>query len=152
MDNPIKGEVSFEAEGKAWTLVFDNNAWCALEAHLDRGILDIYQEIGSWSPPMDDKGEPLPETPQQANVRAKRIRMGFCRALFWAGLTARHRGMTIERAGTLMTSAGGLLGVMNLIAKGVSLAQSGTDEGQQTKAAARPPKGARRRRGTGSAS
>lgn len=146
MDNPLKGEVSFEADDKTYTLIFSNNAFCALEKHLDCGIFDIYDEIASWSPKTDGKGKPLPETKQETEARARRIRLGFCRALFWAGLNERHPEITLEEAGRLMTAAGGLIGVMNLIATGVAAAQPKAEPG----GVARPEK--RARRGTGSPS
>jgi hypothetical protein len=119
MGNPEKGEVSFQAGGETYTIVFSNNAWCVLEAHLDRGILDIYSEIESWAPKTDAKGKPIPETKEQEQARVKRIKLGFCRALFWAGLIDRHPDLTVKQAGEIMTSAGGLLPVMNLITTGI---------------------------------
>lgn len=141
----MKGEVSFAAGDKTYTLVFSNNAFCALEKHLNRGIFEIYEEIASWSPKLDAKGKPLPETKGEMEARAKRIRLGFCRALFWAGLSERHPELTLEEAGALMTDAGGLIGVMNLISTGVSASHPAPEAGSS-----RPKKGPRR--GTGSAS
>ena len=136
MGNPQKGEITFEAGGKDYTLVFSNNAFCVLEDYLGRGVLDIYDEIGSWSPPLDAKGKPKPETEKEATARAKRIKLSFCRALFWAGLKDRHPEMTIEAAGNLMDEVGGLVGVMKIIANGVAAASPAAKEG----GSARPPK------------
>ncbi|WP_441280505.1 hypothetical protein [Tardiphaga sp. 862_B3_N1_1] len=147
MQNPYKGEISFEASGFQYKLVYSNNAFCALEDHLGRGILDIYEEIGSWSPKRDAKGKVLPETEKDAADRAKRIRLSFCRSVFWAGLLDRNPDMTLSQAGDLMTAVGGLMPVMRLIMSGIVAAQPEDTESQ----GARPPKGAKRS-GTGSAS
>jgi len=148
MDNPETGDVSFEANGKTYVLRYTTAAYVALEAHLDRGIIDIYEELSTWSPPFDPaKQAPLKETPEQLVARVKRMRLGFMRALFWAGFHDLHREVTIEQAGELMETIGGMMEAYRLVVGGVSQSQARVGDG-----AARPPKGAAGRRRTGSTS
>lgn len=148
MQNPHKGEVSFEVGGKRRRLVYTNNALCALEDHLGRGILDIYAELACLVPKTDTKGKILPETQAEAAARARRIRLGFCRAVLWAGCLEDDKEMTIEQAGDLITEIGGITSTISLIMGGVAAAQPKAAESQDT----RPPKEVSRRRGTGSTS
>jgi hypothetical protein len=97
LSNPHKGELSFEADGKFYTLRFSTNAICELEDELDRGIVDIAAEMSSW-----------------AND-SKRIRLGFLRAVFWAGLRDAQPDIDIKAAGELILSAGGIATVSGLI-------------------------------------
>ncbi len=64
--NPVRGEVTFEAEGQTYRLVFSTNALAALEDRLDKSV----GEIGS----MFETG----------------LRLGHLRALMWAGLSDHH--------------------------------------------------------------
>ena len=89
-------------KGKQLRWVFSVDAICALEDHLDRGVIEITAEIMSWLPPsrmVDGKPVALPETPEQTATRNGRVRMGFCRAVFWAGLQEYHPDHTIAMAG-----------------------------------------------------
>jgi hypothetical protein len=70
-----------EAEGQRYTLVFDNNAFCALEAHLKIGIMEIYEEIGSWAPPIGPTGSRFRKRhsrPRNAPVRSGSAFAGRC--------------------------------------------------------------------------
>lgn len=136
MDNKENGEVSFEAGGQKYTLRYSDGAFIALEEHLGRGIFDIFDELLSWGPPFDGKGKPLPETKAEVEARMKRMRLGFCRSLFWAGFHDLHKDVTIEKAGTLMKEVGGMMGVYSLVAEGFAVAMPG-GKGQSE---ARPPK------------
>lgn len=85
MANRVKGEISFEAEGKTWTLVFSVNALCELEAATGKTVAAIAAEAGD------------PE----------RMSLGLLRSMVWAGLTDRHGGeVDVKRAGALMTAIG----------------------------------------------
>jgi hypothetical protein len=148
MDNPETGDVSFEARGRTFTLRYTTAAFCALEEHLDRGMFDILEELGSWAPKFDAKGKPLPETAEETSARVRRMRLGFCRAVFWAGFHDRHPEITIEQAGELMSEVGGMIGAMNLISKGMEAAQPKKGEN----APARPPRRANGRHAIGSPS
>lgn len=142
MDNPMKGEVTFEAAGKTHTLVFSTNASCALEAHLDRGIADVLDEIGTWAQKTDAKGIPIPETMEQMKARAKLVRVSLVRALFWAGLSDHHPELTIEDAGKLMTEIGGMNATVQLLTSGLTASQPDAEE----TSIARPSNRAERRR------
>ncbi len=149
MDNPETGDVSFEANGRTYVLRYTTAAFVALEAHLDRGILDIYEELATWSPPFDPATRlMLPETPEQLVARVKTMRLGFMRALFWAGFHDLHPEVTIDQAGELLKAVGGMMAAYKLVVEGVSRAQPRGGEG----ASARPPRGPAGRRRTGSAS
>jgi len=97
MANPHKGELSFEADGVTYTLLYSNNALVALEDKIDRGIVDISSEMGSWA--------------QNPN----KIRLGLIRALLWAGLIEHHPDVNLTAAGELITKAGGVAKVTELV-------------------------------------
>src|SRR5262245_27836205 len=125
MANPHKGEVSFSANGKTYTLRFSTDAICTAEEALDMGILAIADEMQSWRKSPD------------------RIRMKIIRALFWAGLRDNHPDIELVHAGDLMIAAGGMLKVSELIAEAFSRAFPSAE----TKGA-RPPKGKKRSENT----
>lgn len=86
--------VTFEADGRAWTLRFDVNALCDLEDHTGIGVNNIGSELAAGN-----------------------IKLGFVRACYWAGLRRSKPNITtaeageligelgIERAGELLTAA-----------------------------------------------
>lgn len=123
MDNPETGDVSFEAQGQRFTLRFTTAAFIALEDQIGRGMLDILDEMQSWAPKLDAKGKMVPETADETKARMGRVRLGFLRAVFWAGFHDRHPEITIEQAGDLMVFIGGMLGTLNLVARGIQAAQ-----------------------------
>lgn len=146
MDNPETGDVSFECEGKSYTLRYTTAAFVALESYLDRGIVDIYDELSRWSPKFDPvTRKPIPETPKETIDRAKGMRLGFMRALFWAGMHDLHREVTVDEAGEIMTKIGGMTAAFALVMRGVANSQSDSSAGS---AVPRPLKrSAARRRG-----
>jgi hypothetical protein len=122
MANPLTGEVSFEAGGETYMLVLDVDAICNLETRLDMGIGEIVMSLN---------GSP---------------RLGFLRAMLWAGLQAKHKGISEKAAGDLIPLMGGLPGVSMAIGKAVSNAFAAPEEGDS----ADPPQ--KEADGTGSAS
>lgn len=78
MANPIKGEVAFEAGGRAYTLVLDINALCTLEDRLDMSVDQIAASLG------------------------KGMRLGVLRLMFWAGLQAKHPGVPEVGVGDIL--------------------------------------------------
>lgn len=137
MDNPETGDVSFEARGKRYTLRYTTAAFVSLEAHLDRGIFDIYEELATWSPQFDPKTKkPVPESDEQTLARIRKLRVGFMRALFWAGFHDLHRDVTVDEAGEIMKEIGGMMAAYRLVVEGISAAQ----QPPQAEAAGRPPK------------
>lgn len=79
MANPHKGEVAFEADGKAYTLRLSTNAICELEAALDRGLDAIVASMG---------------------------RLSTVRGLLWAALRDNHPDVTMAGAGLIIDKAG----------------------------------------------
>lgn len=84
MANPQRGEKSFEAFGKTWTLRLDINALCALEDALGYGTDDLKNKMTDPS--------------------AQKIRI--MRTLMWAALTSRHSDITQEKAGEIIGEIG----------------------------------------------
>lgn len=81
MANKFRGEVSFDAGEKSYTLCFTSNSLCELEGEL--GNLSIVEFLTQLQDP-------------------KTIRNTNIRKFFWAGLRARHPDMTLARAGDIM--------------------------------------------------
>jgi hypothetical protein len=94
MANANRGEVSFEADGKEYTLRFSTNALCELEEKLDTNFIEVAKRLSD-----------------QANVR-----LSLVRAVVWAGLRDRHSEITLEQAGDLISNVG-MLKIMQLVAK-----------------------------------
>lgn len=118
MANPLKGEMSFDAEGKTYVLIYSNNALVELEDQLDRGIVDISQEMTSWA------------------KQPEKIRLGLLRAVFWAGFIERHPEITVKMAGELMNKIGGVAKVTEVVSE--AFARAFPDP--ETKVEAHPPK------------
>jgi hypothetical protein len=77
-----KGEVSVEADGKTYTLVFSINALCELEDKLGASVSDI------------------------AALSTNGKRFGTIRTVFWAGLQEHHPDLTLKDAGRIITAMG----------------------------------------------
>lgn len=148
MDNPETGDVSFQAQGQTFTLRYTTAAFVALESYLDRGIVDIYEELAKWSPKFDPATlKPLPEQPEETLARVRKMRVGFMRALFWAGFHDLHKDVTVDDAGEIMTEIGGMMAVYRLVVEGLGNSRASGVQGEKS----RPPKRSTSRR-TGSAS
>lgn len=78
MTNRVKGEVAFEAEGQEYVLLLDFNALCELED----------------------------EVPGLMNGTAEMASPKVIRAVFHAGLQARHSGLGLRDAGEIIQSIG----------------------------------------------
>jgi hypothetical protein len=102
VSNPIKGETSFVADGKTFTLKYSSDAGVQLEDALDKGIIEIVAELQSW----------------QKNP--SKVRLGFIRSMFWAGLRDHHPEVDLKAAGDLMSAAGGLPGAFTLIGAAIA--------------------------------
>lgn len=118
MANPQRGEVSFDAGGKTYTLHYSANALCELEDLLDKGIIELTTEMQGWE------------------KNPGKIRFKTIRAMFWAGLRDHHPEIDVAGAGELVTNAGGILGAVDLIGRAFGVAFPDA----KTKGA-RPPKG-----------
>jgi hypothetical protein len=107
MANKVKGEVAFEVEGEGYVLLLDFNALCELEDELP-GLLDGTAEIKS----------------------PKAIR-----AVFHAGLQARHPGVSLRRAGEIIHAVG-----LDTVADLVRQAFDASFPAKGGEGQARPPK------------
>ena len=83
MTNPLRGETSFEVEGKIYRLRFSWNAAAEFEAPAGRSFYDA----------MDD-------------MAAQRLSIRTLRAMLWAALQENHRGLSLEETGRLMEKIG----------------------------------------------
>lgn len=81
MANPVKGEVSFEANEKVYKMRFSANALCELEDQVGMGINAIATQLADPN-----------------NLRLKTVR-----AVFWASLLDYHPDITLRQAGDLVT-------------------------------------------------
>lgn len=81
MANPHKGEVAFKDGGKEYKLSFSANALCELEDLMNLGVNEITTRLG----------------------QADKLRIKTVRAVFWAGLTDHHEGITVKEAGEMLT-------------------------------------------------
>lgn len=104
MANPHKGEASFEASGKTYTLHLSADAICQMEDALDMGIVAISQEMATWG------------------KDAKRIRLKTIRAVIWAALQDRHPDVDLKAAGELILAAGGVAAVVGALEQAFTLA------------------------------
>lgn len=100
MANAQRGEVSFPAIGREWTIKLGTNALCEVEGALGKTI----SEIGR-----------LMEDPERVTLSALRV---FIRA----GLRAKHPDVTLEDVGNIiddlgMAEAATLIGNANVLAR-----------------------------------
>lgn len=82
--NKIKGEVSFDTSKGPLTLVYNIDALCTLEDRLDLSVTEIAEKLGG------------------------NLRLGFLRAVLWAGLRERHPGIDEKAAGEFIRELGGV--------------------------------------------
>jgi len=99
MGNAAKGEVSFDAAGKTWTLRFGTNAICALETALGMGFAAALALLSDGT----------------------KVRVATIRSLVWAGLSGAHDDLTEEQAGELIDAIG-IAKAGTLISEAVTLA------------------------------
>ncbi len=111
MDNPLKGEVSFEVEGEPYTLVLNINTLCILEERLDISIGQLIEKL------------------------TNNVRLGFIRSVLWIGLSTYHPDLTEDDVGDLLASLK-LTGAKDLIVQAVARAFPTSEEAN---AAGDPP-------------
>lgn len=112
MGNAIKGQVSFEAEGRTWVLEFTPNAFCALEDATGKGAMAFVTGL---------------------EAAATDLRVSDVRVLFWAGLTDCAPDLTLPQAGVLMRDVGGMAEAMELVERALGLAMPDGDKSGGTK-------------------
>jgi hypothetical protein len=84
MANKERGEVRFDAAGKAWTMKIGTGAMCAIEAETGKSIAEVGQELGS----------------------EKTASLTLMRAVFWGALQRHHEGTTIRDCDDLIDEIG----------------------------------------------
>lgn len=77
MDNPLKGEISFNALGEVWTLRFNTAAWVMAENEIGKPWSEIFDLLSG-------KGDP--------------VSMGQALALLHAGLLDNHANLKRDQA------------------------------------------------------
>lgn len=82
MPNPLRGEAVLKAGDKEFTLLYDVNTFCSLEDETGLGVNDLVKQI---------QGSPS---------------FTLLRAIFAAGLQAKHPGTSATDAGVIMSDAG----------------------------------------------
>lgn len=93
MANRERGQVGFQAGGKAWTIKLGVNAMCEIEDATDKSISEIGVLLGD---------------PKTATIK-------LVRAVMWGGLQEYHDGVTVKEVGGIiddigMAEAGKLIG------------------------------------------
>lgn len=83
MSNPVKGEVTFEALGKAWRFKFSTNALCKLEEELGQGVAEF-----------------------AAMLQGGGNKIGIMRKLLWCGLYYQHLDLTEAAVGDIIDDLG----------------------------------------------
>ena len=116
MANPLRGEATFRAGAAEYTLLFDVNAFCELEADSGLGVNEIVEQA---------QGAPS-------------FRM--LRDIFCAGLQAKHPGTSKIDAGNIMSDAG-VEEMTGALRRALQAALPEAREGDEN-----PPKGARKSR------
>lgn len=111
MANPFEGGVSFDFEGKKYTLVLDFNAMAEYEGLAKENAMDVLRA--------HDDG----------TITATQLR-----ALFWSMLLEHHPEVTIREAGRMVISASEKLG------EALLLASSETDPSGNAKRRTKPPR------------
>ena len=83
MANKERGEVSFEALGKSWTMKIGTGAMCEMEDTLGKGISEISQELSG-----------------------KSVKLSLLRTIFWASLQRHHAGTTLQECEDIIDEIG----------------------------------------------
>jgi hypothetical protein len=121
MGNPLRGEAAFTAGATPYTLVFDVNVFCELEADTGLALNELVATI---------QGSPS---------------FTLLRAVFCAGLQAKHPATTKAQAGTIMSDAG-IEEMTGALRRALAMAMPKEVKGD----AARPPRSPRKKQaGTG---
>lgn len=105
MANKFKGDVSFDAGGRSFTMRFSANALCELEDATGMGINALLTVLAD-----------------PAKMRLKMVR-----AVLWAGLQDHHPDVTLHQAGEIITDLS-LTKAMDLAGKSFELAFQDTSK------------------------
>jgi hypothetical protein len=124
--NRFKGDVSFDAGGKSYTMRFSANALCELEDATGMGINALLTILAD-----------------PAKMRLKMVR-----AVLWAGLQDHHPDVTLHQAGEIITDLS-LTKAMDLAGKSFELAFQDTSKSVPPKPGKSPAKLDETQAGTG---
>lgn len=105
MANKFKGDISFDVNGKSYTMRFSANALCELEDATGMGINALLAQLSD-----------------PASMRLKMVR-----AVLWAGLRDHHSDVTLHQAGEIITDLT-LPRAMELASKSFELAFQDTSK------------------------
>lgn len=114
MANRFKGEVTFEAGEKSYTMRFSANALCELEDAIGMGVNSVAIQLAD-----------------PASLRLKMVR-----AVFWAGLRDHHPEITLLQAGEIVTDLS-LTKSMEMVSKAFELAFQDNSKSRPQKPAAK---------------
>lgn len=84
MANLMRGEVSFEASGKTWTMKMGTGAMCEIEAATNKSISEIGSSLGN---------------PKTASIT-------LLRTVFWGSLQHHHVGTSVKDCDDLIDEIG----------------------------------------------
>ncbi len=84
MANAERGEVSFEASGKTWTMKIGTNAMCEIEGLTGKGIAEVGRLLGN----------------------EKTASITLLRAVFWGSLQEHHEGISLKECAGLIDEVG----------------------------------------------
>lgn len=84
MANLVRGEVSFDASGKAWTMKMGTGAMCDIENATGKSISEIGASLGN---------------PKTASIT-------LLRAVFWGSLQRHHAGTSLKDCDDLIDELG----------------------------------------------
>ena len=89
MANPLKGEAQFSHDGQVMKILFDVNAWLAIEDALDIGMLALIDQLA------------------EAESDGRKVKIGTLATVLLCGLAAHHPDTTLEDAAGIMMLNGG---------------------------------------------
>lgn len=101
-------KVSFEADGKTWTLQFTTNALVELEEAAGKAITELLSV----------------EVPTLKTVRT----------MFWAGLIENHPELSQKDAGRVIDAAGGFEAVMEIVNRAITAAMPEAEDAEGAEA------------------
>jgi hypothetical protein len=118
MGNAVKGQTSFEVEGKTLVLEYTPNGFCELEDATGKATMAFLSDL--------DRA-----------AQSEKLAFRDVRLLFWAGLVEHQPDLTPKDAGRLIKAVGGLVPAMDLLQTAIAMALPDAPEGE---AGQNPPK------------
>jgi hypothetical protein len=100
MSNSAKGEIEFEALGKAWRGALDTNARCSMEDEFEKGFPAIVMDTFGITNPEDAND------PAKVMEAARRLEFRVVRSFLFHGLKERQPDLTVNMVGKIMDDLG----------------------------------------------